>query len=242
MKKILSVLILLFTISANAQSFFEGKLLKPSADDASINIYNVSKNIGTTDNLSGKFKILASVNDSIVISSIQYKEIIHIVKNGDFEKLNEFQLIPETNELAEVHIKNTVLTGILGLDVKEAKVEYYNNFGFDFAPNRAPVSPLQKEINYIKSDFASSIIYSLNGKLKQLKKNKAIADIEILIDKVIALVGNAYFMENLKIPETEIATFLFFCNNDERFKEFANNEDKIRLLDFLFEKRKEFQQ
>ncbi len=230
----------MLSFSGFAQQFFEGKLLKPSADDASINIYNISKNIGTADNEGGEFKILASVNDSIVISSIQYKEIVHIILKTDFGKIVAFQLIPETNELPEVNIKNTILIGILALDVKEAKIEYNNNFGFAFPKNKPFETPIQKEINYISGDFLSSIVYGINGKLKRLKANSKIANIEILIDRAHQLVGTEYFTENLKIEKTEIATFLYFCNEDERLKEYANKVDKIRLMDFLFEKNKKF--
>lgn len=240
MKKLLNYFFILFSISVFAQNFVAGKLLKPSADDATVNIYNLSTNLGTTDNDAGEFKILASINDSIIISSIQYKEIIFVVSSMDFGKIIEFQLIPETNVLSEINLKNTTLTGILALDVKEAKIDYYNNFGFAFPKNRPELNPIQKEINFISSDFISTVVYSLNGKLKRLKANNKIANIEILIDKCHNLVGTSYFIEILNIPETEIASFLYFCNHDARLKELSNLEDQLKLMDFLSEKIQEF--
>lgn len=240
MKKLFWFLFLFLPNIVFAQNFFEGKLLKPSADAATVNIYNLTKGIGTTDDDTGYFKITSSVNDSLIITSIQYKEIIHIVSKMDFGKLIEFKLVPETNELAEITIKNTILTGILSLDVKEAKIDFYDNFGFEFPKNRPYINPIQKEINFISSDLISNVIYTLNGKLKRLKENSKIATIEILIDRCHKLIGTTYFTQILTIPETEISTFLYFCNQNERLKKLSTLGDKLKLMDFLSEKNEEF--
>jgi hypothetical protein len=76
--KLLSLLTLIL-ISLNSFSqektvTLQGKINSPDKINVNVLIFNITKNIGAISNEFGEFKLYASANDTLYISSIQYEK------------------------------------------------------------------------------------------------------------------------------------------------------------------------
>lgn len=237
-----SVIILLcISCNASAQQFFEGTIIKNSVENAPVNILNITQRRGAVDDPFGNFKIVASVNDSILFSSVQYKDTVLIVSEENLQKRITIKLEEEVTEIDEVYLRNTNLTGNLALDVKNAGIDYYNNFGFPFPnPSNHYVTPVQRKLGYASSGAINLLINSLNGKIKQLKKHREVEKTDMLVKNVATLFDTEFFTETLDLNDDDIVNFIYFCSYDDDFAEVAKKNTLLPLTDFFLKKRKEY--
>ena len=88
MIKKLPFLLLLFPLLIWSQNdtIFKGKIVSESNYLEDIHIINVSKKIGVLSERGGYFKILASINDTLMFSAVHLKGYQRIVVPEDFKK------------------------------------------------------------------------------------------------------------------------------------------------------------
>ncbi|RZS91949.1 hypothetical protein [Aquimarina brevivitae] len=244
MQKILiTVAALMITTCCTAQSdFFEGLIIADSLQGYAINIVNYTKKVGVTNNDEGRFKIVAGISDTIVFSSVQYEVKTLVVNANHLNHSQEILLDPIVEQLPVVNISSTTLSGVIANDVKIVEIKpFVNNrtLGLPFRDIEQPTPEERRLYTAASSNGALSvdfIINTISGKIKKLKKHKAISRYEKTIEKGRTSFATQFFIEELGIPEELIADFIYYSSEDQEFEKLLQPAATLDLLLFFEEK------
>ncbi|WP_299010557.1 carboxypeptidase-like regulatory domain-containing protein [uncultured Tenacibaculum sp.] len=255
-KQLPITLLLLLTLQITAQE--KRKFIYASVHDevASVpkaHIINLNTKQGTFTNDNGEFRILAKPNDSLQISFVGYETKIFKVESKHLGiQQNKIELKKVAIELDEVEIKEHNLLGYISSDTKHIKTEKEINaesLNLPYAGSRI-LTPAERRLYtgmggrplklegfgfILSTDY---IINSISGRLKKLKKEKAIEDSE----KRTQHIGNnyrVYILHELKIIPEDLTRFVYFIENTNDFSP-SLLADKITMISFLKLKSDEF--
>ncbi|WP_028892090.1 carboxypeptidase-like regulatory domain-containing protein [Tenacibaculum sp. 47A_GOM-205m] len=256
MKKLL--IILCFTssikvLSQERRTFLYASIYDEIGTVSNTHIINLNTKQGTFTNDNGEFRILAKANDSLQISFIGYESKIFKVESKHFSiQENKIELKKVTIELDEVTIKEHNLLGYISSDTKHIKTEKEINAETLKLPNAGSriLTPAERRLYtgmggrplklegfgfIFSTDY---IINSISGRLKKLKKEKAIEDTE----KRIQHIRNnyrVYILHELKIIHEDLTRFIYFIENSNNFYP-SLLADEITMISFLKLKSEEF--
>jgi len=242
-------LICVKSIAQSSQTSIQGKIYSDYDIVSNVHIVNLNTKIGTISNKNGEFQINVSLNDSILISSIQYKSlIIGINKTQLTTKILNVKLAPLVNKLDEVFLHG--LTGSLSVDLNSVPSDTLPKHSFKYKlsdldkklPNdthgflSAPNSLRMTDPTYMEGTGASAAIpdYYMIAlrKLKKELKNKKAFPIKIRKE-----LGIEYFTRILNIQEDKIDHFLTFCEG-RNIIEYYNNNNLLEIIKILREESK----
>lgn len=226
-------------VFSQEETLLKGQLVFSSMNISAINIVNLSSRIGTTNNSKGEFSIVVRLGDELLFSSVQYEPYRLLVTQEIFEKPWVLvKLMPAVNELNAVTISNIELSGSLNTDLNNVKLEeYYNNASFGM-PMSAPELTAEERRLYTASSGGpvGLIINIISGRLKMLKKLDEFAKKDKLIEKARQTMTTDFFVSECGIPEMYISSFLYFCAEDDNFKNRVEQNHKLQLVEFFKEK------
>ncbi|GGX21539.1 hypothetical protein [Aquimarina muelleri] len=240
MTKFLLFIFILLSLSVYGQSeILKGKIIADSLQGYAINIVNFTKKTGTTNDENGFFEIPANPGDSIVFSSVQYQiRSIIVHKNQFLENGFTVVLTPVIQQLDQVKVSNVELSGYLDADLKTLDLSpFVDNqiLGLPFSDKPQPTLA-QRRIYTARSGILDLPINYLNGKLKKLKKIKAIDDLNKIVQKGETTFDPSFFINELKLPENLIPDFMYYCAKDDYFKNRIENSNKLTLVEFFQKK------
>ncbi len=200
-------------------------------------VFNASARNGSIVKNEGVFEINAKINDTLVFSSINFytKKIVLIKENFENNFL-ELKLELKINNLDEVKVSNNnaKYNPIQDDTQKYVDKQYFNDEkshltnanvydgqtpGINFVRLLKDVFKLFKKKNPKQTDFYSDVSFT-----------------ELVLQKV----KYNYFINRLKLKDEEIRLFLVYCENDSAAKELSRYKTTFELMDFLFNKNKEF--
>jgi len=239
-KQLALLLFVVFSYQVHAQVVRHpiiGRVVNDSISVESIHILNKNSKKGTISNQYGVFKIPVTVNDTLVFEGIQFKTKELVITKRMFKtKTVDVQLIQNINELQTVEIKNHNLTGTLLNDAKKVKnpVNMISknalNFGkidfnavddIDALDRSKPPDPFTGTSAQVQAGVNLMFILRpiINGisKIGQRKRAKKRAKKErkkialTIPDKIREEFGDAFFVNQLKIPKDQIAAFILYC-------------------------------
>ncbi|WP_299002399.1 carboxypeptidase-like regulatory domain-containing protein [uncultured Tenacibaculum sp.] len=256
MKKLLIILCFLSSIKVLSQerrTFLYASIYDEIGTVSNTHIINLNTKQGTFTNDNGEFRILAKPNDSLQISFVGYETKIFKVDSKHFGiQQNKIELKKVAIELDEVEIKEHNLLGYISSDTKHIKTEKEINaesLNLPYAGSRT-LTPAERRLYtgmggrplklegfgfILSTDY---IINSISGRLKKLKKEKAIEDSE----KRIQHIRNnyrVYILHELKIIPEDLTRFIYFIENANDFSP-SLLADKIMMISFLKLKSDEF--
>jgi hypothetical protein len=109
-KKLLHVLIIVIPLITNAQQEtfnFKGIVFEFKKPIEGVHIYNISNLTGTSTNENGRFNIMVSVNDTLLVSHVKYrnKKVIITKEYLEQDSLNIISIEEMTNYLETVTLK-----------------------------------------------------------------------------------------------------------------------------------------
>ncbi|NAS29520.1 hypothetical protein GTQ40_00910 [Flavobacteriaceae bacterium R38] len=249
--KYISSIILLFPLVLFAQEetvLINGEITieLEGVEKEGIHILNLTSLVGTITKKDGTFQIRGKVNDTVLISAIQFKtKKIVLSSNHIQSKTLNVQLLPNVTELDEITLKPHELTGDILKDLRSIKTVYDS-----VRPTRLGLpNTYVKKISKNKRKLISSgsggnpialLINTINGNRKRLKKiiqlEKDIYKRETTKEEF----DNTIYYDYLGIPEGKIDDFIHFCSLDSKFEEVTATKDKLLLLGFLEEKSREY--
>ncbi|MDX6745811.1 carboxypeptidase-like regulatory domain-containing protein [Polaribacter sp. PL03] len=254
MKKTLLIILFIISFSSYSQkkSFFFGKIIDSSLVVKDAHIINIKTNKGTFSNDNGVFKISANENDSLQITSIGYKTRFIKVKSFHLrEKENLIFIKEQTYNLKEIVLKRTELTGSLSLDIKKTPKNYkeeavekllldLKNMDYS-AISKMPLNA--KEMHLTKPTATNlpgtfvGLGISIGGKssINEQKPslNKLEEEQEVAI-KIYSLLGENFFLKELKIPKEKYNNFLIYCSFKGTTELYKNN-NILKLIKVLKE-------
>lgn len=229
------VIIFLLPMSIFSQNI-TGKIYDQESTVKGAKIYNATKRITTYTDNKGDFRLSASINDTVVFTSLFHKEKrLKLVKNH-FNEVLVIELKKIVNDLDEVLItkenktfNEKTHTENLSLQLKNDIKNNPHLYG----------SPPSGNIDFIK-------IFGLVSKLFKRKKVKETPVFFITYKQFDSLFSNSNFFTNkllindLKISNEYRLLFFDYCDAQSLDNKLLLEENKILLLDKLFNYSKEF--
>jgi hypothetical protein len=200
-----------------------GKVTADCTDLEGIYIINLHTEKSTITERGGYFSINASVGDSLVFSSVQFKALKISLKEQDFTKELLFvkmetliRLLDEV-KINEYKNINAISLGIVPANIKrytpaERKLKTASDSDAQFGTNTSV--GLDPVLNWI------------SGRTAMLKKEVEVEKKESLLYKILDLFGDKYFTETLKIPEDYIKGFQYYVVEDLKFAEAIKAKNK----------------
>ncbi|WP_299670102.1 carboxypeptidase-like regulatory domain-containing protein [uncultured Polaribacter sp.] len=255
MKKILILLFLCISIANFAQtdsSFFFGRIIDSTEAVVNAHIINLKTKQGTFSSSKGNFKISANKKDSLQITSIGYKSKIIVLKAFQLrEKQNIILLEKQIYNLDEIVLKKHDLSGFLSLDIKKTpkdyKAEQVQKLLTDikemdlYAISKMPIGTNEAHLikatvirlpNYFEGfGIRTSSGANIAAKKTKLLIKKLQAQQEIS-NKLLILLGDDFFFNELKIPKEKYNHFITFCSHKGIYELYQKNEI-LKLIKIL---------
>lgn len=236
-------LLLGFSVFSQEEITLQGQILNDTISKSALTVVNITKQKGTITNRDGVFEILASVNDTINVSAVQYESRQFVVNKTIFNRKKiTLYLIPKVTALEEVNISNIDLTGNILRDVGSTTFEKkLTPKELGIPENTAPERTVEERRYYTAVTSGSGIpldglINSITGRLKMLKKHIEVSRFAKKIQDTRVLYSDTIYMSKLKIPEELIEDFVYYTFEDESATQFVDNGDALGLLDLMIEK------
>ncbi|GIZ08983.1 hypothetical protein [Flavobacterium sp. UMI-01] len=201
-------------------------------------VFNTKDHSGVNVNAFGSFEIRASINDTLVFSSLVFKSKRVVLTEKDFIK-NQL-IVPLdvfTNELAEIVIlSKKQINPISGNTQKIVDLQYFDDTQSSPKNTVMPSDgSIEKGMDFVKI---------FKGVLKTLKteypEKKDFYKDTTFSDYVITHVDYSFLANTLQLKDHEIKLFLVYCENDSKSRTYMNPALEFQLLDFLTNKNKEF--
>lgn len=253
-KNYLLLIIVFLSCSAYSQEYLlKGKIITANLEGSSINIVNLTKELGTTNNSEGEFEIPVSVNDTLYFSSVQFepREIVvteEVLKKAFLTVL----LVEKMNELQEVNISDISLSGNISTDLQNIPTLTQADLGFPMSDVPRPTS-IERKLK-TASNVSTTSVYNppgmlnvsldgilnrINGKTEMLQKAAANEDLSRAVDAGVAAMPVSFFTE-LSIPEDRIRDFVHYCSEDSNFAALLPEQKRFELIELFQAKAPQF--
>ncbi|UCE93418.1 MAG: hypothetical protein JSV73_11535 [Flavobacteriaceae bacterium] len=201
------------------REIISGKVLNDTIPLENVHIINKNSRKGTITNRLGGFKISAAVNDTLIISDIQFEKRIILVNQGHLlDKFIMINLLELTNELDEVIVKQYEdMSEELGLP----------NAG------KKPLNKLERNLNHYSQKSTAVVILQallfkpggiddvyniVSGNRKRDRKLKALIEQDkedarnlSFSKKLREQFQDDFFIKSVKIQKEHINTYINFC-------------------------------
>ncbi len=266
MSKIFFFTGLLFCVAVFSQDkereVLRGQIVADSMDVENITILNVTTNIGSVSDVDGFFSINAKAKDTLVFQGLSFLSQKYVLTESDF-LIDDFKIKLEikVNELDEVIVTPSSLTGILEVDTKKINV-YGLDFGnVDFSKlspeeirNTKPSNPAANSnfSSLMGVDFIALFGMFTSKKKKEKRKTERIEKYEneqwerkvlakSFYEHLMARYSHSFFTSNLNIKNEDLVSFVSFA--EPMFSDMANllkYENEMLLVEYLVQKSKEF--
>lgn len=206
-------------VTSNAGSPVEG-----------VTITNTSNKIMVVSDKNGQFSILSKQGDILSFSIVNYEFLRKFINVQEFKSgIISVSLTPKSIELDEVVVnKHSDITaenlGIIPKDqVKLTTAERRLQTAGDFKP----IHLLGLLGGHLEVD---PILNAISGRTKMLKKEVAVEKKEFLMEKLLNLFEDKYYIETLKIPKELIMGFQYYCIEDPYFARSLNDKNKTMSM------------
>jgi len=254
MKNVILLLMLVSFTSVFSQIperlILKGKVNVPKDAEASnINIYNVNSEKGATTNAIGEFLIKVKEGDHILINSIQFQKFeVEITKEIMKERDIVIQINENVNQLNEVTVSSSLLSGNLEVDVKKIGVqetglkidedEVINTYDANLTTGtqiRAENIGIQEEYLQNGMDFVQ--IFRTYIKKPKNKKQQNLENIDVEVRKMY---DNNFFKEYLNVEENKINEFIYYAETHGLTENMLKKGNEMELIEFLVDVSEQF--
>lgn len=237
-----------------------GRVVSDSLEVENITVFNLSSNVSAITNTDGKFSIKARETDTLYFQSLSFVSKKYILTERDFwvEEL-EIRLDVKVNELNEVVVSPSTLTGNLKADTKKIKVygpdlsgidmsvkKVYSDSRFDQTPNSVMTSPLAPN----GSNFNFLLIFKAIGNLLGIKgdpkkysekvyENRWQREVmaKSFSDHLYSRFSHNFFISNLNLKNEEINDFIAYADPGyEKLAFYLKNENELAFVEYLIQK------
>ncbi|WP_040278401.1 carboxypeptidase-like regulatory domain-containing protein [Psychroserpens damuponensis] len=244
-KYLLLLIIVLFSSEIAAQTTnIQGKIIAKGDLDR-IHIINKTASKFTITNDIGEFTIPTKINDTLIISGVQYvpKEIVITDVIMQTKKVT-IHLEDNVNLLDEV-VVGKVLTGSLMTDIENSDAKREMNFYDLGIPGYTGPRKTQSERRLYEATTGGGIVPLnpllnwISGRTKELKAQIAREELSIAIDEAKAKFSKLVF-ENETYNDMMQNEYFLFCGDDPKFKRLYDLGNDMNTLQFLKDKLEAF--
>jgi hypothetical protein len=212
--------------------------IKASGDVFGIHIINktASKFAITDDN--GVFEVLAKLNDTIIVSGLQYIPKEFIVTDIIMQTKNvTINLDDNVNVLDQVTV-GEILTGDLMSDIENSDTKSDLNFYDLGIPGYTGPQKTQRERRLYEATSGSGLlplnpfINWVSGRTKRLKEQIVLEETSIAVNEAEALYSELLF-ETESLDASKRKEFFYFSADDPDFLTLSKTKNELKMLEFL---------
>ena len=214
--------------------------VQSTTDVENIHVINKTAQKFTVTNSEGDFRIAATLNDTLVFTSIQHKTLTILV---DTEILKNRTLVvtleEQLNELDQV-VVGKILTGNMESDVSNVEGEPMTSNKAGVPSYQGPLkTQSERKLNEATTGGGivplNPIINAITGRTKKLKKQIKLEEKDDLMQTIKNELSNDLFTEN-PLPEENIMEYFYFVSEQPDFLVRCKNKSSIHILNYLIEK------
>jgi len=241
-KQLLLLFLICISFSSLAQETVElkGQILNEYQIIEGVIVVNLRNRQATITNALGEFEMVVSKGDTLEIKAIHFKKEQVVVSQKIFDdKTYKVFMISNVNELDEVRLSNSILSG--NLDKDSESIVFNPPEINDFANSPEPISAERRRLHTATSKFTSNplavsvdrIINAFSGKTKLLRKHIEVSEYDLEIKKIRSYYADKVFVESLRIPLDYINDFLTYLFKDVTYLDEISDLNKLELLHYL---------
>lgn len=225
--KIIIVLFLGLSQIALGQNTFNGKIIANAGDIEGVYVVNMRTEVMAITNVSGDFSVEAKVGDTLIFSSIQFKETRIVITEENFSDLNfTVKLNPVIHQLQEVIIKrydniNSVALGIIPGGQKsytQAERRLQTATGLNATASAGSMAGGSVSVD--------PLLNFLSGRTAMLKKELAVEKKETFMRILENMFTIDHFVNRLKIPFEYVKGFEYYAVENDKFTAILNSKNK----------------
>ncbi len=243
MKYVYLSLILFISIQSFGQDnriLLKGKVTSDSVAVEDAHVINYSSRTGVITGADGNFEIPVKTSDTLIISSIEYKQKVIIINSTHLTSnfLNVF-LEPAVTELDEIILLERK-DYMQSIDTPAVQVSA-NTLALPNAGKKTDYTYTERKINYITNGSNITKLHSLiTGKKKKLKKIRKEESNNMYLEKIRADFTDAFFINTLQLQEKQIGPYIAYCQSKKDIISLYKKEDKFGILDIFMNTKEEF--
>ena len=230
--KVLCVLVVVLGQTAWSQNQdranVNGKIVSNTNDLEGVYVVNAQTEVMVTTAADGAFSIMAKPGDTLVFSSIQFKENRILLTSENFTDLNfTVKLSLVMHQLQEVIVKRYD-----NINARDLGIVSSNQNTYTEAERKLKTAGDFKPIHLLGllggSLQVDPILNAINGRTKQLKKQVAVEKKEHLLVKLENQFDDNYYIDQLNIPQDYVDGFKYYIISDASFVSIFSLEDKLK--------------
>jgi len=235
---------LLYCVTILAQDPGDGSLLGRVVDKgeavADVHVLNISAGKATITNEEGYFALPAQKGDTLLFSAVQLKRTVLVVTPAMLQSQGIIVPIDEyVNVLDEVVVMPYNLTGDISRDLQQMpgdKVLVASTLGLPNAYVK-PATQTERKLHEATTGGGivplNPVINAISGRTRYLKEMLAVERTYARTQRVRNFYPDSLFVIELKIPETKIADFMYYCEVDTLFQGVVDTADRLQIWEFL---------
>ncbi|RZS98994.1 carboxypeptidase-like regulatory domain-containing protein [Aquimarina brevivitae] len=229
---------------SQSNQLLKGKVMFQTECLEGIHVLNATTGKGVVTDAKGQFMIKVNENDTLVVSSIQFKVKEYAVSTIDISTCKElvFYLEDVINELETVNLRQHALSGSLTADLEqiptfEDKLPIYKAKDVMGLPlhmdekdriSTIKNNALRDHIGGATMSIDFSMLFRLTGKLFKKKKNT------VTIKKNVAEILTIQVFNNIGLlPEKEYHNFISYLKERPETAVAITTQDELAVLDYL---------
>ncbi|WP_318309811.1 carboxypeptidase-like regulatory domain-containing protein [Flagellimonas crocea] len=231
----------------------QGRVVSTDKDVVGVVVQNLTTRDAVITDMDGNFAIRVRLQDTLVFSAVHFlKKTITVTPSLYQSNFVEVPMEEFVNQLREVVVSPYDLTGDLSKDIDRVTLEKDVSAEALNLPNAHSKIPTQSErrlqqatagkfnMGMILSPPLDPIINAITGRTKMLKKRVKIEGEYAKTQEIQEFYGDSLLVTTLKIPMEKMEDFMYFCQVDETFQAAMESEDRLRILDVMLQKSRDY--
>jgi hypothetical protein len=229
--KVFCVLVIVLSQTSWSQnedrSIINGKIISNTNDLEGVYVVNAQTETMVATNADGSFSIMAKAGDTLVFSSIQFKENRVLLTAENFSDLNfTVRLSLVMHQLQEVIIRtydniNAVALGIVPAGQKkytEAERKLHTATALNATANAGSMAG--------GSISADPLLNFFSGRTAMLKKEVAVEKKETFMKLLENMFSLDHFVNRLKIPHEYVKGFEYYAVDNDKFTAILDSKNR----------------
>ena len=209
------------------RSIISGKIISNTNDLEGVYVVNAKTEVMTTTDTDGGFSILAKPGDTLVFSSIQFKENRVLLANDDFTNLNfTVKLGLVMHQLQEVIVKRYDNINARNLGIVPSNQKTYTESERKLRTATALDATASVSGMAGGSISADPFLNFLSGRTKMLKKELVVEQKEYFMKLLEKMFSLDHFVNILKIPGDYVKGFEYYAVENDKFTVILNSKNK----------------
>jgi hypothetical protein len=209
------------------RAIVNGKIVSNTNDLEGVYVVNAQTEVMVTTGADGSFSIMAKPGDTLVFSSIQFKENRILLTSENFTDLNfTVKLSLVMHQLQEVIVKRYDNINAAALGIVPGNQKIYTESERKLRTATALDATASASGMAGGSISADPFLNFLSGRTKMLKKELVVEKKEFFMKLLENMFSLDHFVNRLKIPNEYVKGFEYYAVENEKFTIVLNSKNK----------------